>query len=382
MKRKKADGAILTLTGYYNYGNILQRYALQKFLCQKGYNFVSYMDPFLSVKDVYCISFAVKMKTPLRMVKRFFKYQKPYWYIPTYGDLYPESYKNENIINFVNENIWIKKFDKNDNFVSYVVGSDQVWRDWHNNEETLGYYFLNFLGSRKVNRISYAASFGKDKIEEVMRPQDVEYVKPLIEKFDKISIREQSGVDIIKNTWGINGAKRVVDPTLLLNSQVYSDLIENSSVKFTKIQPIFSYILGEDDELKDFIKKIQDYRKQPVSKIYAHNNAEHDKMPHVEHWLKGFRDAELVITNSFHGMMFSVINNTDFIIIGKEEGGLSRIEDFLERYNIKGRFIDETNLANFDIGSLKPIKWNKVNKMLDEDRKTSERWLIDAIEDM
>ena len=64
--KRKIDGAILTLTGYYNYGNVIQRYALQEFLKQHGYNFISYVDPFSSPRDYYVINKAIKFKTPLR----------------------------------------------------------------------------------------------------------------------------------------------------------------------------------------------------------------------------------------------------------------------------------------------------------------------------
>src|SRR5690606_28450499 len=139
-----------------------------------------------------------------------------------------------------------------------------------------------------------------------------------------ISVRERSGVKLIEETWGLKNIVKVVDPTLLLGRSDYSSLIDRSEVKYEKIQPLFCYILGENDGIIKFIKKISDYRRQAVTKSRAHGGAGNDILPPVELWLKGFRDSELVITNSFHGMMFSILNNTDFIIIGREEGGWSR----------------------------------------------------------
>lgn len=380
-KKKKvdADGAILTLTGYFNYGNVLQRYALQKSLRNNGHNFVSYVDPFSAPRDIYKIGWKIKLKTPLRAVKRFFNYQKPYWYIPSFGELYPEAGRLQNIINFVNKNIWIKPFNPDDNYKNYIVGSDQVWRDWWGNRETIGYYFFNFLKGKKINRISYAASFGKDKINEVIKPDDVDYLKPYVQEFNKISVREKSGIKIIKDAWGVDEVNAVVDPTLLLDASDYSELIDNTDVRYEKIQPIFSYVLGETPKVKKFIERVQESRKQAITKIRAHQGSEDDILPLVEFWLKGFRDAELVITNSFHGMMFSVINNTDFIIIGKENGGLSRIHDFLEQFSIKGRFIDENQIDNFNLTDLQPIKWDDVNKKLDGAKQDSLDWLLGAV---
>lgn len=374
--RKSTDGAILTLTGYFNYGNVLQRYALQKFLQKNGHNFVSYVDPYSAPRNIYHISSNVKLKTPLRAIKRYLNFTKPYWYIPKYGELYPEARNNENIINFVNKNICIKSFDPDDNYKNYIVGSDQVWRDWWNNREILGYYFLNFLKGRKVNRIAYAASFGKDKITEAISADDVEYIRPYIEQFNHISVREKSAVKMIEKTWGISNVTDVVDPTLLLDKSEYSKLIESSNIKYEQIQPIFSYILGETAEIRNFIRKISDIKQKAVTKIHAHSELEDYILPPVELWLKGFRDAELVVTNSFHGMMFCILNNTDFIVIGRENGGLSRIKDFLKEYGLNERFVNEKELPTFDTTKLKKINWLSVNKKIAKNRIDSSAWLL------
>jgi len=375
---RQADGAILTLTGYFNYGNVLQRYALQKFLRDHGKKFVSYTDPYSAPRSIYKIGRKIKLKTPFRTIKRFIKRQRPYWYIPTYSDLYPEAKGLINVINFVNKNIWIKPFDPRDKYGCYIVGSDQVWRNWWGSKETLGYYFFNFLKDRKVKRIAYAASFGKDNIEEIMSPEDVEYVRPYIKSIDRISVREKSGIDIIKKTWSIENVVEAVDPTLLLTSADYSRLIDNSGTKNEKIQPIFAYVLDETDKISDFIQKIQNKKQQAVTKIRAHSKAD-KTLPPVELWLKGFRDAELVVTNSFHGMVFSVINNTDFIVVGRESGGLSRIKDFLKEYDITGRFVEEDSLDNFDVEKLESIDWSAVNRKLEHNRKMSRDWLLQSL---
>lgn len=379
LKEQKADGAIITLTGYFNYGNILQRYALQKFLKNSGYNFVSYTNFHNNTQSVYTVGKKKHLKTPLRFVKRFMNYQKPYWRVPKIDEIYPETHRNINLINFANKNIWLKEFDANDKYDTYIVGSDQVWRDWWGNREILGYYFLNFLKGRKTKRIAYAASFGNDNIKNVMIKDDIEYVSPYISGFDGISVREESGVGLIRDTWGVDGAVAVVDPTLLLDVGEYSRLIENSVVKYQKTQPIFSYVLGETPEIIDFIRKVQGVRKQAVNKIRAHGGTENDILPPVELWLKGFRDAELVITNSFHGMMFSIINNTDFIIIGRDAGGLARIKDFLSEYGLEDRFVEEANMNKYNLAKLKPIDWKKVNNTLKKNRSKSGQWLLDQI---
>lgn len=379
-KERQADGAIITLTGYFNYGNVIQRYALQKYLQDNGRNFISIVRQDRDGQSHFPVGRRIYAKAPLRFIKRFMKYQKPYWYIPKVDELYPEMHRNKHLVNFVNENIWIKSFEPGDDYKTYIVGSDQVWRNWWGDREIAGYYFFNFLKSRKAKRISYAASFGKDKIEEVMSNDDVEYISPYIGSFDAISVREKSGEALMKDAWGIKNAKTVVDPTLLLTADVYSSLIEKTDVRYQKIQPIFTYMLGETDQLKSFVRKVQDERKQAVTSIRAHAGAENDILPPVELWLKGFRDADLAITNSFHGMMFAVINNTDFIVIGRDAGGLSRIYDFLDTYGIEGRFVNENDLDSFDTSKLEPINWPEVNKKVEAARSDSGKWLLESID--
>lgn len=373
-----AEGAILTLTGYHNYGNVVQRYALQRYLQKNGHNFVSYVDPYSSPYAMYRVGRKMKLKKPLRALKRFLNYQKPYWYTPAFGEIYPEARNWDNIIDFVNRNIWIKQFNPNDKYGTYIVGSDQVWRDWWQDKYKLGYYYMDFLKGRKAKRIAYAASFGHDNIKDIMRNEFMEYVKPFVGQFNNISVREKTGIRILEDAWGIKDVKEVADPTLLLTADDYSELIENSSAKYEKIQPIFTYNILETPEISDFVRRVQDERRQAVRGISIGGDRD-EVLPPVELWLKGFRDAELVITNSFHGMMFSIINNTDFIVIGREDGGLSRVRDFLDKYGIKGRFVDENKLASFDTSKLEDVDWKSVNGKLDQVRIYSGDWLLDAI---
>lgn len=115
-----------------------------------------------------------------------------------------------------------------------------------------------------------------------------------------------------------------------------------------------------------------------LEKIGAHNT-KNSEMPPVELWLKGFRDAEIVITNSFHGMVFSIINQTDFVVIGRKVGGLSRIMDFLKKYDLMERFVDEENLANFDLKNLSKINWAKISEKINRDQRKSADWLLEQL---
>ena len=379
-KKVKADGAILTLPGYYNYGNVLQRYALQKFLRDNSLNYVSYIHSKVRNQNtIYKHLLSVYLKAPLRFIKRLTRRQKPYWYFPNLSDKNKEIKNEINLVNFVNKYVKVKNFDPRDTYKTYIVGSDQVWRKWRNDTSMLGYYFLNFTRNRKVKRIAYAASFGKDVIDEVMSNRDVKYVEPYIKQFDAISVREDSAISMIQKTWGIKGVNSVLDPTLLIDKSNYSQLIDDSNSSDIEIPPIFAYVIDETAAISNFLDKSKKMMKKDMMKIDAHGSIA-GPLPEVELWLKGYRDAELVITNSFHGMMFAIINNTDFFIIGRRDGGLSRIEDFMRAFKIKNRIIYEENLENSSLLESKPLDWEYINSKLSERRHESAEWLLSATE--
>lgn len=339
---KKADGAILTLTGYFNYGNIIQRYATQEFLRQNRYTFVSYARESMELNE---------------------QEQKKYF----------------NTEAFIRGRILRKPFDPSERLSMYVVGSDQVWRNWGYADVTseLGYFFLDFLGDFPARRVSYAASFGQAQLKDAMiYPKFIKYITPFVNKFDAISVREDSAVKIVAETWGVK-AKQVVDPTMLLRAKDYSKLIRTSTRKLSTVHPIFAYILARTED-KDFIvKKIAEERGMTVGSLYLE---ELDVLPPVEQWLKSFRDAKLVVTDSFHGVVFSIINNTPFVVIDNENGGVARITSLLEQFDIKGRLVFEKDHKSIDLSNLEPINWDLVNKKLEVLRKDSGDWLLSALQ--
>lgn len=337
------DGAILTLSGYFNYGNILQRYALQKFLTKKGYNFVSYFQKAANTDDV------------------------------AFGS------SRQAIKDFVKQYIITKSPNGNDRYKNYIVGSDQVWRNWdYPDEQTeLGYYFFNFIGDQTAKKIAYAASFGVDTLKAArISDSFVDYIGPFIRQFTAIGMREESGVDLVKQTWGVD-ARKVVDPTMLLTASDYSILIDKSPHTLQKPDGIFTYFLHLD-ESRDVI--VANIGETAGYKVTSFAPKAVDTLPPVEQWLIGFRDAKIVITDSFHGVVFAIINNTPFVVLENAAGGLTRIKNLLEQFGLEDRLVENGNTDSFLYENLPPIDWDGVNIRLDEYRKDSGDWLIKNIE--
>jgi nucleoside-diphosphate-sugar epimerase len=340
------DGAILSLGGYYNYGGIIQRYALQKFLRKKGYNFkifkLDFMEKFGDVQG--------DKKNLENFAKKYFIEEK---FRPTIGGFYK----------------------------TYIVGSDQVWRDWFGgNWNKFGIFFLSFVKNKNAKRIAYSASFGReDLVGAGINARNRNKVRKLIKKFHYISVREKTAVELVGQLQG--EASITLDPTLLLLRDDYSNLIDdNPNVKKVKIQPIFTYILDNSEPKNRFIENLKNQLNKTSSDLIPSDCKE---LPSIEFWLKGFRDSELVITDSFHGIVFAIINHKQFIAFGNKTRGLSRMLDLLETFGLEDKIINEDNIKDVKFNNLlAPINWDKIEKILNDKRKESSEWLINSIEGM
>jgi len=339
---RKKDGLIVTLTGSSNYGNIIQRYALKEYLRLKGYHF----DVVKSRFDKGSTS-SVHRKTE-EFIDRYIG-----------GDYFDE--------------------DKVQGYRNYIVGSDQVFRNWYGEDwYEFSVFFLGFIRSRSASRISYAASFGVDSLDEArIIDSNRSGVSRLLSKFNAISVREESAVKLVDMLVGRDHSVSVVlDPTMLLLSEDYSELIELSEAKNLKRHRLFCYILDKDRFKMDIINKVSPLYGEDC--LVVNPNPDDDYIS-VEAWLKGFRDADFVITDSFHGMVFSIINNKDFIAVGNRERGLARFTNIFNTLGIDTDRLVEDGAKEVYIEALSPIEWDSVNSKLDELRKKSEEWLLGNI---
>lgn len=188
---------------------------------------------------------------------------------------------------------------------AYIVGSDQVWNIHYLQKNNLNAHFLNF-GKNETKRISYAASFGfsENKLDEKFSVA----VKPLLSHFDAISVREKSGLKILKKI-GIKDAVHVCDPTFLLTPDEYLGLFKDEKVVLPENNYVFVYELSAASSLN--IKKIKTWAyKHGLDVVYVtgHGKCTSEKriFPSVPQWMKLIANARYVITNSFHGAVFSL----------------------------------------------------------------------------
>jgi hypothetical protein len=238
--------------------------------------------------------------------------------------------------------------------------------------------FLNFITDTKTKKIAYAASFGKDNWTEKTL---IEEVKELLSDFDAVSVREDTGVTICKDVFNYNEASHVVDPTLLVEPAYYNKFLNNYSPNGAGI---FTYVLDNNEFRDIIISKISKNLGMPVHKINVDKDFDklskikNYKLPSMEEWLKGFKEADFVITDSFHGTIFSIIFNKPFITVVNEKRGATRFTSFLKLLNLEHRLIYDGRNNNLNVWE-EPINYNEVNTLVSNLRESSRSFLKSAL---
>jgi polysaccharide pyruvyl transferase WcaK-like protein len=253
----------------------------------------------------------------------------------------------------------------------YLVGSDQVW-----NPELTGafskLYFLNF-GADNVKRVSYASSFGT---AEWKHPDLTAEVTRLLRRFNHVTCRETTGVELLKNRFGIE-ATNVIDPTLLLAN--YSDLIGSVSQRDTLVY----YPLSSDPELEQYAEQLAD-----KLHLTAVNNKKCSylmasvvwRRVSIEQWIRNIAEARFVITRSFHGMVFAILHQRQFAVVGDALGRSTRLQSLLHELGLSDRFYP--NLSALDAAEpwRVQINYDEVAPRLERMRQRSINILRESIE--
>lgn len=244
-------------------------------------------------------------------------------------------------------------------YEAYVVGSDQIWRFQYLANPCNA--FLDFTQDWSVKRIAYAASFGIDAWDY---PDDkTTECSQLAQKFDAISVREESGLTLCDKYLHV-GASWMPDPTLLLDKVDYEELFLHTDAPSHKGEMLV-YILDKNEQTEKFVEDAErklDKRSFHVNSHYEdfHAPTQERIQPSVESWLKGFHDADFVLTDSFHACVFSIIFNKPFYVLGNKERGMSRFHSLLSLFGLEDRLICDGRLpASINLAS---IDWDKINQ--------------------
>ena len=331
---------ILTFNRAINYGAVLQAYALKKSIEKYApCNIINY-ETIYGKRDS-CLS----LKNLIKKIIFRKKYKRFYDFI------------NNNSTDRIYDNQTRASILEN-NFGKIIVGSDQVWNYTCSGEYPT--FLLDFIeNDSNIDCYSYAASFGVSSIPNEHFNCYNEHIK----KFKNISVREETGKNILKEQFSID-SEVVLDPTLLLDKDEW---IKNLNLKKTNKKYILTYFLDDDNDFKEIAKAVSKKTGLPIYNITTSIKSQFgDKTIRnagPKEWVEYFYNAEFIVTSSFHGTAFAINFNKQFYTYAKNNRS-SRIVDLLNTVDLSERRIFKTD----EIDLNKKIIYNDANILINDKR--------------
>lgn len=362
--------AIISLKLHTNYGGLLQAFALQTALENLGH-VVEVIQPYEE------IIYPPYWKRPFSYTKRFVQkaLKKELYVFKEKYILDRQKITRKNIADFEMAYLHIRRVKsldsiKKDEYDAFVVGSDQVWRPlyfmagW--GETSMKNAFLKFTEGWNVRRVAYAASFGVDEWE--FSDKETKICSDLAQKFSSISVREDSGVDLCKKHLNVE-AVSVLDPTMLLSREDYLKVAKNTS---EQKHSLFVYLLDKTNEMSDFVDRLSKEKALSVNELSCREDLytkDLKVVPSVSEWLSSIKDAEFVVTDSFHACVFSIIFNKPFVVFLNKKRGSSRFFSLLKKFGL------EKNILFSNCGYNPNASYSMSNEVEDYKKKMVEQSL-------
>ena len=373
---------IITLWGTKdNYGQVLQAYALQKYLMSRGH-------------DVYHIKYAIKgknlneqitelIKHPIKrlkaILKRIFVLNKSIKEGQKFALEHPrgfDEFRNKEIKTYEYNYKGYKEICENPPQADvYITGSDQVW-NVEIIKDTLP-YFLAF-GSPKTTRIAYAVSMGD------RQSKDNSYISKLsilLKAFTKVGVREEAGIEICRMA-NYASAQHVLDPTLLLSADDYLNLIgKPQETDWNADNRLYAYFLNfqthgdiEWDKIVETARTNNLDLRLTVSSgglpIYDRLGYKDYYCPTIYQWLQTIHCANYLVTNSFHGIAFAIIFNKQFLYIPLRKASAKmneRIYGLLKELSLESRIWQSQNKDMYK-AITETINWEMINQHVEKKR--------------
>ncbi len=368
--------AFITLSSAYNYGAVLQTYALWRYLNDSGNEAIL----------IDYISERYNLDSPEYIYLFSGKWRK-YWltrfvWKKTYYKILKRTAKQFRI--FLQENVpMTRTYFSNDELKKdpvsadlFIAGSDQIWNlDFSLDKKADKPFFLDFVPENKP-KISYASSFGKIVFQEEQKKE----IKELLKRFNAISVREVMGQDLLHQM--CLGAKTVVDPTLLLKEAVWLKMTEKRMINAPYL---IVFQIYPEQELLKVIKNIAEEKQ--LSLVIVSSNPIQKKqlykwrvvyLPKVEEWLSYIRYSEFVITDSFHATVFSTIFEKEFLVDGSVKYN-SRIQSYLAQIGLTDRVIENRDCDTIKEKMENEIEYKNVKMKMEQFIMDSKNWLNEKI---
>lgn len=356
-----------------NYGGILQNYALQEVLCRMGHSAVTIDQPMFRPVSKAKKSFT-KIKAQVISCVNSLKGLPPVE--SKYEWQQRKATRTPDADRFIKNHIQCTR--KTYGYAAMrqaaielgidmlVIGSDQVWRKGMNTR--MESCFGDFVEGLGIGIVTYAASFGVDDWQ--FDDAETELMRRLAGRLDAVSVREHTGIALCRDHLSVN-AVHVLDPTMLLDKADYRKLMGYD--KHDKgHKRMLAYILDSNASKTRYMAAMAHSMGAELRTISADGTT-----PSVEEWIRNFDEADFVVCDSFHGVVFSIIFNKDFVAISNSARGNSRFHSLLGSFGLEDRLISEDALGGAK--RLGPIDWGPVNMALSVSKRDSLDFLCKSI---
>lgn len=351
---------IITITNGENYGNRLQNYATHTVLSSLGFDVETiknttgvYNQSWIKFR-IYNIMTKIYTHIKCRNIKRLNIHIRR-----TAFNRFTQKYIKQSPYTVSKDNV--PKNIEND-YDYFVCGSDQIWNP--------NFYFnssVEFLTFAKPGqRIAYCASFGVSHIQD----EYIEKYRKWINGMDYLSVREDAGAKIIKDLTN-RTAEVLVDPTLMLTKEQWLSVSHRPKNLINK-KYILTYFLGnKSSKINSYINKIAKSNNYDVINLLDINDRFSFGVGPSE-FITLINECELMCTDSFHGVVFSILMKTPFIVFERNDNAVSmnsRLDTLLSLFNLKSRLYEnitnENEIFNVDYSNIEEILNKERNKSWD-----------------
>ncbi|SHI14947.1 polysaccharide pyruvyl transferase family protein [Desulfofustis glycolicus] len=352
---------ILTYQRAHNHGALLQAYALKKYVESLGHDveFVDYWPDYH--ENLFRLIPSLSNSSSLKWLKALIKVSI---------SLRKSLRRKRGYTDFIKNELLLKKIPKYKTHsalstASYdvvIYGSDQIWRE-HKYTQSRSFdevYFGEYLNCTK--KISYAASMGVTEIES----DSLKKMKNLLNNFSHLSVRENQLQKMIAKFTNVE-PKLVLDPVFLLSQESWLRLL--STERIIKEKYIFFYQLLLSKEANDFVECLKEKTNFRIVELQGRLNPfKFGKRYHCQtansfDFLRLIRDAEIVVSTSFHGVAFSILFRKKFYAIGMGKNS-DRVNTLLQKSGLTERMIDNLNCFDFN-NSIKQINENNFKQEIE-----------------
>lgn len=339
-KSEKVDFAIINYWYADDHGAILTAFALQRLIASYGYESLLLRCCKEHERNKSGISMDFEQKY-LMSTNEYYGYYKDYFEEPSRTNL-------------------------NNRFRAFITGSDQVFRaEW-----TPDSFFLTFVNENK-GKIAVAASFGKDSFESDVTPERFDRLAQSISTFDALSIREDDGVEICKQCFEKDAA-HILDPVFLVDVKEYYNLINTVDSSIDR-NYAFVYIRDKNEANINMVNVIAE--KHGLDIIFCDEN-----MP-VEKFLYYIKNSFVVLTDSYHGLCYSIIFKKDYLCIINQMRGASRFHSLIKQLNLSyNNFVDECDVSK--IHDYTNINYEKNENNMISQIKHGRKWIEDTLKNV